>query len=72
MSALTAITTTYNPDVARKYQELRARGKPAKVVLTAITRKLIVLANVSLEQDRLWSPRSVPEPHSELVAAGQA
>ena len=70
MSALTAIT--YNPDMARKYQDLRARGKPAKVALTAIMRKLIVLANALLEQDRLWSPRPGPETRSALAEAGQS
>ena len=70
MSALTAIT--YNPDMARKYQDLRARGKPAKVALTAIMRKLIVLANALLEQDRLWSPRAGSETRSMIAEAGQS
>ena len=42
--------------LARKYAELRARGKPPKVALTAIMRKLLVLANALLSQDRLWTP----------------
>ena len=45
-----------NPDRARKYAELRARGTPPKVALTAVMRKLAVLANVLLKQDRLRTP----------------
>ena len=69
MAALTAIT--HNPDLARKYRQLRARGKPAKVALTAVMRKLVVLANALLQQDRLWSPRAVPGTGPALAAAGQ-
>ena len=69
MAALTAIT--HNPDMARKYRQLRARGKPAKVALTAVMRKLVVLANALLQQDRPWSPRAVPETGSALATAGQ-
>ena len=64
MATLTAIT--HNPDFARKYQDLRARGKPAKVALTAVMRKLLVLANALLQQDRLWSTRPVPESRPAL------
>ena len=49
-----------NPDMARKYAELRARGKPPKVALTAVMRKLVVLANALLKQDRLWTPTAEP------------
>ena len=54
MPALSAIRR--NPDLARKYRELRGRGKPAKVALTAIMRKMLVLANTLLREDRLWTP----------------
>ena len=50
MAALIAIT--HNPDLARKYSELRERGKPPKVALVAVMRKLVVLANTLLAQDR--------------------
>jgi transposase len=43
MAALTA--SHHNPILARFYSALRARGKPAKVALTAVMRKLIVLLN---------------------------
>ena len=48
-----------NPDMARTYAELRERGKPPKVALTAIMRKLVVLANALLKQDRTWTPEPV-------------
>ena len=54
MAAVAALRC--NADMARKYAELRARGKPAKVALTAVMRKLLVLANALLRQDRLWTP----------------
>ena len=54
MVALTAVR--HQPDLARKYDELRARGKPPKVALAAVMRKLVVLANTLLAQDRTWSP----------------
>ena len=53
MAAVCAIR--HNPDLARRYREPRARGKPPKVALTAIMRKMLVLANTLLKQDRLWS-----------------
>lgn len=57
MAALSAIR--HNPDYVQKYRQLRERGKAPKVALTAIMRKMVVLANVLLEQDRLWIPRPV-------------
>ncbi len=57
MAAVAALRC--NPDMARKYAELRERGKPPKVALTAVMRKLVVLANALLKQDRLWTPEPV-------------
>ena len=56
MPALAA--TRFNPDLKRKYEALRAAGKPPKVALTAVMRKLVILANVLVQQDRLWSPEA--------------
>ena len=56
-SAVSAIR--HNPDFVRKYRELCDRGKPPKVALTAIMRKMLVLANTLLRQDRFWSPERV-------------
>ncbi len=38
------------------YDRLRTRQKPAKVAITAVMRKLIVLANTLLAQGRKWQP----------------
>ena len=54
MPALAAIR--WNPGLRRKYDALLAAGKPPKVALTAVMRKLIVLANALVQQDRLWTP----------------
>ena len=59
MAAVSAIR--HNPDLGRKYRELTARGKPAKVALVAVMRKLLLLANALLRQNRLWTPRSGDE-----------
>jgi transposase len=54
MAALSACR--YNPALARFAQTLRAAGKPPKVILVAVMRKLVVLANCLLAHDRLWTP----------------
>jgi len=51
------VATRFNPDLKAKYDQLVAAGKPAKVVLTAIMRKLIVLANALLRANRKWAPK---------------
>lgn len=53
MPALVAVR--YNEPMAYKYRALRAAGKPAKVALTAIMRKLIILANTLIHEDREWT-----------------
>ena len=47
-----------NPSLAIFYKRLRAAGKRAKVALTAVMRKLVVLANVLIKEDRTWRPIS--------------
>lgn len=54
MAALSA--ARYNPDLTRFYKRLREAGKKPKVALVAVMRKLIVLANTLLKEDRLWTP----------------
>lgn len=54
MPAVTAMRC--NPDLRAKYRQLVAQGKPSKVALVAVMRKLLVLANALLEQDRTWVP----------------
>lgn len=50
------VAARYNPDFAAKYKTLTARGKPPKVALTAIMRKLIILANALIRDNRKWTP----------------
>jgi len=40
-----------------KYKKLTSTGMPARVALTAVMRKLIVLANALLKANRSWSPK---------------
>lgn len=48
------VAARFNPDLKAKYQQLIAAGKPAKIAITAIMRKLIITANALLKADRLW------------------
>ena len=54
MPALVAVR--FNAAMKAKYDALRAAGKPPKVALTAIMRKLIILANALIRDGRIWSP----------------
>lgn len=54
MPALVAMR--FNPDLKANYQRLVKAGKPAKKAITAIMRKLIVLANALLRDGRKWTP----------------
>ena len=48
------VAARFNPDLKAKYHQLIAAGKPAKLAITAVMRKLIVTANALLKADRLW------------------
>ena len=54
MAALAA--ARHNPDLATFYKRLRANGKKPKVAITAVMRKLVILANTLLKEDRQWTP----------------
>jgi transposase len=56
MPALVAMR--FNSDLKAKYTQLVAAGKPPKVAITAIMRKLIVLANALLKAGRPWMPKT--------------
>jgi transposase len=56
MPALVAIR--FNADMKAKYQAMRSAGKPPKVAITAIMRKLAILANALLRQQRNWTPKA--------------
>jgi len=53
MAALVA--TRYNADMKQKYEILVGKGKPPKVALTAVMRKLIILANALIRDNRKWA-----------------
>lgn len=52
MAALVA--ARWNPKLREFYQRLRATGKPAKLALTAVARKLLVLLNAIVRDARPW------------------
>jgi transposase len=54
MAALSAIR--FNPQIKTKYQALIKAGKPAKVALVAVMRKLLILANALIRDNRKWTP----------------
>jgi len=51
------VAARFNPDLRQKYQSMTSAGKPAKLALTALMRKLLELANALIRQDRAWLPR---------------
>lgn len=55
MPALVAIR--FNPDLKRAYDRLTANGKPKKIALIAVMRKLIILANALVRENRIWTPQ---------------
>jgi len=51
------VATRFNPDLKAKYEALVQAGKPAKLAITAVMRKLLILANVLLKNQRNWQPK---------------
>lgn len=54
MAAVAAIRC--NGDLKAFAERLRAAGKPAKVAITAVMRKLVMLAGTLIKEDRHWQP----------------
>lgn len=52
------VATRPNPDLRATYERLVAAGKPRKLALVAVMRKLIVLANALLRKGRKWAPHA--------------
>ena len=48
------VACRFNPDLKAKYDQLISSGKPAKLAITAVMRKLIVLANALIRDNRHW------------------
>ncbi len=55
MAALSAARC--NPDLKAFYAGLRARGKQAKLALTAVMRKLVILASALIRENRTWTEK---------------
>ncbi len=53
MAAVTA--ARFNPALAAFRERLRATGKSNKAAFTAVLRKLVILANALVRDDRLWT-----------------
>jgi len=49
------VAMRHNPDLKQKYQTMVAAGKPPKVAIIALMRKLIELANTLIKNDRKWT-----------------
>jgi transposase len=58
MAAVAAASS--NPGLKAFYDRLVAKGKLPKLALTAVMRKLIVLANTLIRENRLWEPTRAP------------
>ena len=54
LAALSA--ARYNPSLAIFYKRLIEAGKKPKVAIVAVMRKLIVLANTLISENRIWNP----------------
>lgn len=68
MAAL--VSARYNPVLRVFYRRLRAAGKPAKVALVAIMRKLLTITNALLKHQTRWDVASTPgSPASRARAA---
>ncbi len=55
MAALSA-SRGWNPPMKIFYDRLIANGKATKIALTAVMRKLVILANVLITKNREWQP----------------
>jgi len=60
MAALSA--ARHDPHLSIAYKDMRAEGKPAKVALIAVARKIVVLANTLTKQDRAYDPNFIERP----------
>jgi len=63
------VATRLNPDLKAKYDQLVAAGKPKKVAITVVMRKLIVLANALLHAGRKWTPKTLLIKTDTLTSA---
>lgn len=62
MAALVA--SQHNPVLAPFYQRLRDSGKPAKVALVAVMRRLLTMLNAMIKHQARWNPKVASTPAS--------
>ena len=55
----TLVAVRWQPEFKAHYQQLRARGKPAKVALVACMRKLIVVLNARIRDEQIGRPTPI-------------
>lgn len=53
------VASNANPDLKAFKQRLKDRGKASPVIITAVLRKLIILANALVAQNREWTPNKL-------------
>lgn len=51
------VASHHNPTLKAFADRLRRAGKPHKVVVTAVARKLVIIANALCKTRREWEPR---------------
>jgi transposase len=56
LAALSA--ARFNAALKPFFERLIAKGKPPKAVLIAVARKLVVLANTLISENRTWEPHA--------------
>jgi transposase len=66
MASLSAIR---HPVIKPFYQQLKQRGKPTKVALVAVMRKLLTMANAILREGRPWSGTAAPGTGPVVLSA---
>ncbi len=62
------VSVRHNPEFKAKYDALIKAGKPPKVAITAIMRKLIILANALLRDNRKWTKNAARQSGEDAVA----
>lgn len=55
------VASRCDPRFRAEYQAMRADGKPAKVAIIAVARKLLVLANGLVKKDTFYDPTYAPD-----------
>lgn len=51
------VASHHNPTLKAFADRLRKAGKPHKVIVTAVARKLVIIANALCKKRRKWEPR---------------